>query len=120
MAQAKFLYWTTETYEELLAKGEAFSEANATEVIIMEIGEDGRYVGEYDKTAAKEMGNTIYVCGLIETTDGTVYNSGIVTHSAHAYLNGRINDAAETAYMIALAKALVVYGDAAETYFANR
>ena len=116
VAQAKFLYWTTETYEALLAKGEAFSEANATEVIIMEIGEDGRYVGEYDKTAAKEMGNTIYVCGLIETTDGTVYNSGIVTHSAHAFLSGQIAKDS----MVTLAKALIVYGDAAETYFENR
>jgi len=119
---AKMLFWDTETYEALLAKGEAFSEGNATMIqnwTDEDKDKEGRYVGAYDKTAAKDLGKTLYLCALIEAEDGTVYTSGVIAHSAHAYLADRIEKSTD-ADMVALAKALVNYGDAAAYYFANR
>ncbi len=115
--KAQFLYWETATYAELLEKGEAFSVENATGVIEMSPEADGTYIGLYNKTAAKELSNTLYVCGLFTTEDGTVYDSGIVVHGGHAFLKGQVN---KTDDYGPLAQALVVYGEAAKTYFANR
>ena len=119
---AKMLFWDAEDYEALLAKGEAFSENNATLVqdwTDEDKDEAGRYVGAYDKTAAKDLGKTLYLCALIEAEDGTVYTSGVIAHSAQAYLADRIEKSTD-ANMVALSKALVNYGDAAAYYFANR
>lgn len=115
--KAQFLYWDAATYAELLAKGEAFSVDNATGVVEMSRETDGTYIGLYNKTAAKEMANTLYVCGLFTTANGVV-SSGVISHGAHAYLKTMVNDS-EVA-MAELAKALVVYGNAAKYYFDNR
>jgi len=116
---AKMLFWDAKTYEALLVRGEAFSENNATLVqdwTDEDKDEAGRYVGAYDKTAAKNLGKTLYLCALVEATDGTVYTSGVIAHSAHAYLADRIKNSTD-ADMVALAKALVNYGNAAKIYF---
>jgi len=122
IAYARILFWDAETYEQLLADGVPFNEYNAT--MVQDFSEDnkdnqGRYVGAYDKTAAKDMGKTLYLCVLVDDWDGNTYTSGVIAHSAHAYLADRIKNSTD-ADMVALAKALVNYGDAAAYYFANR
>jgi len=118
---AKLLIWDSETYTNLLLTGGQFAKSNASVIKDMEL-QDGYYVGNYgdeENVAVKELGKTIYICVLLETSDGETYNSGVVAHSAHAYLADRLANSTN-ADMIALSKALAVYGDAANTYFANR
>lgn len=117
--EAKMLFWTAEKYEELLAAGEVFSVENAS--YVQEFTDEdkdtsGRYEGKYDKTAAKDLGKTLYLCAYVETNDGSVYVSGVISHSADAYLLDRVTNSTD-AKMIAVAKALAVYGECANAQF---
>lgn len=115
---ASVMFWDKETYEQLLAAGEVFSESNATLIKDMELGTDGTFKGGYDRTAAKNMGDSLYICAMVTTTDGHTYYSGVASHSAHAYISGMLSSTVEN--LPELLKSLTAYGDLAKIYFADR
>ena len=111
---ARFLYWNAETYAELLASGETFAEANATEVTEMVLNEDGFYHGRYEKTAVKQLGDSFYVCAVVTTSDGE-YTSGVISYSGHTYIKNKISDT--DADLVNLVKCLAAYSDSAKEFF---
>lgn len=107
---AEFLIWDSETYASLLASGEQFSRENAVVTTMEYVG--GKYVGRYDQCAVKDLGDTIYVCAVVETQDAE-YVSGVISYNGHYYLQAMAEDDLEQAVV----KALAVYSAAADTYF---
>ncbi len=75
------------------------------------------YQADIEGIAAKNMGETVYFCVKATVNDQTSYTA-VKAYSIHKYAQ---NKAGSTdANMSALAKALVVYSDAAKTYFINK
>jgi hypothetical protein len=117
---AKFLFWDAQTYSQLLASGAEFSEENATVVKEMVLdSKDGYYKAGYDKTAVKNLGDSIYVCGVVTTSDGSEYVSGVISYSGHTWISNILKRTDATANDKNLAKYLAVYSDAARTNFAK-
>lgn len=107
---AEFLIWDSETYASLLAGGEQFSRENA--VVTSMTYADGKYVGSYDQCAVKDLGDTIYVCAVVETKDAE-YVSCVISYNGHCYLQAMAEDDLEQDVV----KALAVYSAAADAYF---
>jgi hypothetical protein len=105
-----FYYWTAEQY----AAVSELTVANASgskEMVAQETA--NLFWANYDGIAAKEMDQTVYVCGVYEV-DGECYSTGVIAYSMAKYCVGK----AETACDIQdFAKAMTVYGYQAKTYF---
>ena len=115
---ATFMFWNKETYEEMQANNINFADMTPTMTVEADI-ENGTYQGGYNRVAAKELGDTFYMCVGVTTANGTTYRSGVISYSAHAYITDRLNNS-QDADLLDLVKGLTVYGDSAKTYFANR
>lgn len=110
-AKATIYYWT----ESDIANLDALTLENATSSEAMTWNAaSSRWEGKYEGQAAKEMFNTVFACMAFEDADGNVVYSGVVGYSPerYAYLNQNKGDTNAE-----LAKRLVVYGDAARTFF---
>ena len=77
------------------------------------------FKASYAGTPAKEMGDTVYIVGFY-TIDGTTYYSGVITRSIEYYADQVIDNTDYAESLWATMKAMVVYGDYAKTYFAER
>lgn len=78
---------------------------------------NGEYAVQYkDGFAAKEYEKTIYARAHFVDEDGTEHYSDVVEYSPEVYAKGRI-DKSTNPDMVALAKAMVLYGEAAKAYF---
>ncbi len=113
---ATFKFWSAADYEEMVKNNITFAESKPTLTFTSEVGSDGYYMGGYPRTAAKDLGDTLYLCVEVTTEDGTTYRSGIIAYSVHAYVKDRIANSQSDA-MKNLVKAMTVYGEAAEAYF---
>ena len=104
-AEIKMLYWTESTAgSELLIE-------NASEM--SNIGLNGsRYQGYIEGIAAKNMGDTIYICAAA-TIDGETYYTAPISYSIHKYANNQIN---KNNAMTDLCKTLLIYSAAAKEY----
>ena len=114
VAKAEILCWTESDY----SKVDVLSIENASSAHTMEYTEDNkRYEFKYDGLAAKEMFSPIYACAMITDDNGTVYYSGVVAYCPErfAYINAANSSVTEAE----LAKRIVIYGDAARTFFSN-
>ena len=110
--EMKLYYWTLDDYNAV----DVLTTENATGVIVMEeTSVAGQYFGAVSGIAAKQIDETIFVCGVYEC-DGVSYPTGILTYSLGAYCQDRI--AKGTATMQEFAKATAVYGYYAKAYFA--
>ena len=118
VVSAKVLFWDEETYYALKSSGKTFTMDNASDEYEMKLGDDGFYKGGYNKTAAQHMGKTLYTCGVVTTSDGNTYSSGVVAYSAHGYISSKLNDSEPN--LPELLKCLATYGDCASVYFTNR
>ena len=108
----KLYYWTLDDYN----AADVLTTENASGMIVMEgTSTAGQYVGAVSGIAAKQIDETIFVCGVYEC-DGVSYPTGVLTYSLGAYCQDRI--AKGTATMQEFAKATAVYGYYAEAYFA--
>jgi hypothetical protein len=121
-------YWTRATYEALQASGQALTKENATYSRtgeeITHVAYHSTYGYEYavysDGVAAKELGNTIYVAAVFTMADGTEYCSGVDVYSPEMYAKGRIESANATEILKNVVKWMVIYGEAAKTYFGTK
>lgn len=114
---AKFMFWDQETYNNMLTTGTKFADSIPTMTCEAKF-EGNRYVGGYDRLAAKELGNTLYMCVEVTTSNG-IYRSGVLSFNYHLYVTMTLAGKNEN-NIHELVKALTVYGDSAKTYFANR
>ena len=88
---------------------------NATGVVVMEeTSIAGRYVGAVIEIAAKQIDQTVYVCGVYES-GGVSYCTGVIAYSLASYCLDRITNGSGT--MQEFSKETVVYGYYAKAYF---
>ena len=110
--QLKLYYWKLDDYN----AADVLTADNATGVVVMEeTSVVGQYLGAVTEIAAKQIDQTVYVCGVYES-NGVTYNTGVIAYSLAAYCLDRINKGTET--MKAFAAQTVVYGYYAKQYFA--
>ena len=111
--ELKLYYWKMDDYN----AADVLTTENATGVVVMEeTSVAGQYLGAVPEIAAKQIDQTVYVCGVYGS-DGVTYNTGIIAYSLGAYCLDRISKGTET--MKAFAAETIVYGYYAKTYFAN-
>ena len=103
--------WDLATYN----SGAELTADNAVAVKVM-TNDGTRYVGAFTDLAAKQIDETVFVCGVYEC-DGVRYSTGVLAYSIGAYCLDRIANGSET--MQQLANATAVYGLCAKSYFAN-
>lgn len=116
---AQCLFWDDATYAQLEADGTPFSESNATlNQELVKDNADGYLKAGYDKTAVKNLGDTLYVCAVVTTMDGNTYRSGVISYSGHAYISNKVGST--DADLVDLVKDLTVYSDNAKTHFASQ
>jgi hypothetical protein len=87
---------------------------NATSCVDMLPG-NGGYGGQSEDVVARAYGETIYACAYIVDAAGNEYYSEVFNMSPEDYAKGRVENSTN-ANMVAVAKALVVYGEAAKAY----
>jgi hypothetical protein len=93
------------------------TEDNATAKVTMTPAQiAGEHFDNYTGIAAKQIDETVFVAGVYES-GGVRYSSPVLCYSLGAYCADQIASGSET--MQNFAKATVVYGDAAESYFAG-
>ena len=111
--ELKLYYWKLDDYN----AADVLTTENATGVVVMEeTSVAGQYLGAVPGIAAKQIDQTVYVCGVYES-DGVSYPTGVIAYSLTAYCLDRIAKGTET--MHAFAAETVVYGYYAKDYFAN-
>ena len=111
--ELKLYYWKLDDYN----AADVLTTENATGVVVMEeTSVAGQYLGAVPEIAAKQIDQTVYVCGVYES-DGVSYPTGVIAYSLAAYCQDRIANGSET--MKAFATETVVYGYYAKDYFAN-
>ena len=105
--------WDLATYNSV----STLTETNATTKVTMATASTpAEYFANYTGIAAKQIDETVFVAGVY-TSGGVRYSSPVLCYSLSAYCADQI--AKGSATMQDFAKATVVYGDAAKTYFAN-
>ena len=110
--ELKLYYWTRDDYN----AAETLTTENATGVVVMEeTSTAGQYLGAVTGIAAKQIDQTIFVCGVYES-DGVSYPTGVIAYSLASYCLDRIANGGAT--MQEFAKATVLYGYYAKAYFA--
>ncbi len=80
---------------------------------------NGEYGGQANPFAAKEYSKTVYVCAHFVDSDGNDHHSEVIAFSPEAYAENRIENSSN-ANLVALMKRMVVYGESARIYFANK
>lgn len=109
---ATIYYWTEETVNNLdkLTLENATSSEEMTWNAAL-----GRYEGKYEGQPAKAMFSTIYALMVFGNAEGEEVYSGVIGYSPERY--AYINQESDDNSTATLAKRLVIYGDAARTYF---
>jgi len=123
----KMYFWTSADYAALKAAGTPLSKTNAsyTKDLVKDFADSGStkygWESEFvsDGVYAKQLGATLYSAYCFEDADGVEHCSGIRTYSPETYAKGRLNSATAKEDIKALSKALVVYGNYANAYFAK-
>ena len=108
--QMTMYYWTEEQFNSVATltpeNASGIQEMVATEGV-------NQFWAKYDGIAAKEMDETVYVCGVYEV-DGVTYSTGVIAYSMAKYCIGKAEISCE---IQDFAKAIAVYGYHAKTYF---
>lgn len=110
--EVKMLTWTEENYN----NADVLTKENATSVENAEYDADNnRYIYTYEGLAAKQMFSPIYACAMVIDESGNEYFSGVVAYCPErfGFINANNSEPAEAE----LAKRLVIYGDAARSFF---
>jgi hypothetical protein len=113
VANIEMLYWTEEAYKSLDVLTVENASGKLTDPEWMT--DKSRYEFTFEGLPAKEMFEAIYTCAVITDTDGNVYYGGVVPYCPERY--GTINANSGDAATAELSRTLVIYGDAARTYF---
>ena len=111
VAKAEILFWSEEDYAAL----DELTAENATQVCEMNLRSDGKYEYIYEGIPAKNMFKAIYSCMMFTDTEGNVHYGGVVPYCAERYTY--MNQSNANANLANLAKAMVIYGDAARAHF---
>ena len=117
----KIYYWLESEVENLDVL--TLENASSSQEAVWDESE-GRWEGTYEGVAAKEMFDTVFAVFVFKDAEGVEKTSDIVGYSPERY--GAINqnkteaDSTELTTNAALSRAVVVYGDAARAYFAER
>ena len=113
VASAEILTWTEAAYNSVTV----LTAENATIYPLEYVSTNSRYEYVYKGLPAKDMFSPIYACAKFTDTDGNVYYSGVVSYCPERYSSLNYDDT--NTYIANLAKWIVIYGDAARSYFAT-
>ena len=112
-------YWTTEQYNNAVANGTkleliddqkvAFEDCDPTD----NNGKNIMAVYSGQGTAAKDLGEGVYFCAVVETSDGDTYYRAPFVYSVETFAKNKLN----SANLADLVKKMVVYGESAKAYF---
>ena len=108
-----FYYWTQEDYE--AADILTMENCTGAKTMVKATGAE-LYWADVSGIAAKEIDETIFVCGVYES-GGQRYCTGVLSYSLSAYCVDTMDD--DDASMQQLARETVVYGWYAKEYFAD-
>lgn len=70
-------------------------------------------------TAAKDLGEGVYFCAYVKTSDGNEYYSPVFVYSVETYCSSMFDVVDEQGDLGELVQRLAVYGECAKTYFEN-
>ena len=113
VAKAEILVWTAEQYN-----AQSVLDEGSAAVYDMEYKADKQqYEFKYKGLAAKRMFVPVYTCARITDTDGNVYYGGVLAYCPERFAYVNLTSTTVAAIDVELAKRLVIYGDAARTYF---
>ena len=107
----KLYVWDTNAYN----VADTLSLDNASDCINMTAASGGYYIADVSGIAAKDIDETIYVCGIYES-GGVSYCTGVLAYSLGAYCKGQ---AGGTTAMQTLAAATAVYSYYAKIYLSS-
>ena len=107
----KLYIWDAATYESV----DTLTLANASSVVDMEADASGMYVGSVTGIAAKDVDETVYVCGVYES-NGEICYTGVLAYSLGTYCKSK---ASGTTAIQPLAAATAVYSYYAKLYLSN-
>jgi len=111
----EILIWTEDTYN----NADTLSRENATHIQPMQYDSDENlYSYKHKGLPAKAMFSAVYACAIITDADGNEYYSGVIVYCPERY--AAINMESTKEATANLAKRMVIYGDAAKTYFENK
>ncbi len=111
---AEILVWTEASYN----GAEILTEENAQKYDMVWNAGESIYEYKHPGMAAKEMFKRVYFCAKITDTEGNTYYGGVVAVNPERYAYMNQNNAEDPA-LAELSKAMVIYGDAARSYFGN-
>ena len=106
----KLYVWTQEQYNSV----DQLTLENSSEVITMTASGANAYTGRVTGIAAKNMEDTVYVCGVYES-NGVTYRTGVLAYSVAAYMESIAANGSGNSQ--AMAQACAVYGWAAKCHF---
>ncbi len=115
------LYWNEADY----AAAETLTEANATgknPTLTLYNEAKSQYAADVLGVAAKNLGDTYYICVYVTDGEGVTTYSDLMTYSAHTYCVNQIGKALSatvTQELKDLCKTIIIYSDAAKTYQAS-
>ena len=117
-------FWTEDTYNALLAKGEPLTKKNASYTVKGSAFVDAGYGPETtvysEQIVAKELGKTMFAAMCITDDSGVEHCTGVFTYSPEAYARNQINkyeNNSQKKDLINLIKCMVVYGERARIRF---
>ena len=115
IAKAEIYYWTESDYN----AADVLTLENATTSERMTYVEyaDGkkRYEAVYEGLPARHMFSPVYACAVFTDMDGNMYYGGAVAYCPERY--GYMNQNSSDTNTAIMAKRMVIYGDAARSYF---
>lgn len=109
-------YWTEEDYNKVIKDRSELSKDNKTGELKFKVEPHETvtyYIGTIEDIAAKEIGSVFYVCAY----DGQGNLGPIRADSVAAYATRLMSSTTTTSAAKDLAKALLIYGNSAKTYF---
>ena len=106
------VYWTREQYAEA---GEDLDPSVATELSVE--NNNGYYQGNVENIVAKQIYDVYYASYYIEDANGVRTYSPVYACSVASYVSTKIDDSNSSESLVELAKQILVYGQAARTYF---
>ena len=111
-AESGLIYWTEADY----AAATVLDPENPTGKIVglTKYNTAGtQWAADMPGVAAKNLGDTYYICVYLKDADGTMHYSDLATYSAHTYATNQIKKETAAETLKNFSKCLIIYSDAA-------
>lgn len=111
---ATIYYWTEEQYNSVDVL--TLDNASSSEEMIYNV-DKSRYEATYEEVPAAKMFELVYGCMVYTDAEGNQYYSGVIAYSPERFCYINKDKTGNDLTTANVAKTMVIYGDAARTYF---